>query len=107
MKSIRSGDKHDGTISFIISGLTSGASLTEQPKVFSSIDDTSDGTVWESEHEPLGVDLELSLVKRFVELHGGDIQIKASKGKGTVITCRLPATGDQNNDQPDRTIVGS
>ncbi|MDP9127212.1 MAG: PAS-domain containing protein [Pseudomonadota bacterium] len=37
-----------------------------------------------------GAGLGLSLVKSFVELHGGTIEITGAPGKGTRISCRLP-----------------
>lgn len=37
-----------------------------------------------------GAGLGLSLVKSFVELHGGDVQIESEPEEGTAIVCRLP-----------------
>ncbi|NQV58524.1 MAG: ATP-binding protein, partial [Alphaproteobacteria bacterium] len=34
--------------------------------------------------------LGLPLAKQFMELHGGTINIDSDKGKGTVVTLRLP-----------------
>lgn len=34
--------------------------------------------------------LGLSLVKRFVELHGGKVEVESEEGKGTTITCYFP-----------------
>ncbi|MEE9544062.1 MAG: ATP-binding protein [Rhodospirillales bacterium] len=31
------------------------------------------------------------MVKRFIELHGGRVEVKSAAGKGTTVTCRLPA----------------
>jgi len=39
-----------------------------------------------------GAGLGLSLVKSFVELHGGTIAIDSAPGKGTRISCRLPVS---------------
>ena len=37
-----------------------------------------------------GSGLGLSLVKRLVELHGGDLNIVSTLGKGTVVSCKFP-----------------
>ncbi|MBV8939520.1 MAG: PAS-domain containing protein [Alphaproteobacteria bacterium] len=37
-----------------------------------------------------GAGLGLSIVKSFVELHGGRITMESTPGQGTIITCRLP-----------------
>jgi signal transduction histidine kinase len=34
--------------------------------------------------------LGLSLVKRFVELHGGRVEVTSAEGKGTAISCLFP-----------------
>ena len=38
-----------------------------------------------------GLGIGLSLVKSFIELHGGSIELQSEPGKGTVVICRLPA----------------
>lgn len=38
-----------------------------------------------------GAGLGLSLVKRFVDLHGGTVEIDSAPLEGTTVTCRLPA----------------
>lgn len=38
-----------------------------------------------------GAGLGLSIVKSFVELHGGTVSIASQEGQGTTVTCRLPA----------------
>jgi signal transduction histidine kinase len=42
-----------------------------------------------SEHR--GVGLGLSLVRSFVELHGGNVSIESSVGEGTIVTCIFPS----------------
>ncbi|MRG54693.1 PAS domain-containing protein [Phyllobacterium sp. SYP-B3895] len=37
-----------------------------------------------------GAGLGLSIVKGFVELHGGTVDIESAAGKGTLVTCRFP-----------------
>jgi signal transduction histidine kinase len=41
-----------------------------------------------------GVGLGLSIVRAFVELHGGRVQIESAPGEGTVVTCIFPAKGE-------------
>jgi signal transduction histidine kinase len=38
-----------------------------------------------------GAGLGLSIVKGFVELHGGSVEIETGEGKGTTVICRFPA----------------
>jgi signal transduction histidine kinase len=38
-----------------------------------------------------GAGLGLSLVTRFIELHGGRVEVKSAPNKGTTVTCRLPS----------------
>lgn len=40
-----------------------------------------------------GVGLGLSIVRSFVELHGGRVAIESTPGEGTVVTCTFPANG--------------
>ena len=40
-----------------------------------------------------GAGLGLPLVVRFIELHGGTVEVETAPGKGTTITCRLPKGG--------------
>ena len=40
-----------------------------------------------------GVGLGLSIVRSFVELHGGEVAIDSTPGEGTVVTCMFPSDG--------------
>lgn len=42
-------------------------------------------------HGP-GAGLGLTLVRRFIEMHGGDVQISSQRHRGTTVTIRLPKT---------------
>ncbi len=60
-----------------------------------------------------GAGLGLSLVKSFIELHGGSVMLTSAKGEGTSVTCRLPLHPGSsglgsalpgNGDSPSRSI---
>jgi len=44
-----------------------------------------------------GVGLGLSIVRAFVELHGGKVQIQSAPGEGTTVTCIFPEGGAAQN----------
>ncbi len=47
-----------------------------------------------------GAGLGLTLVRSFIALHGGTVDVKSPHGRGTTITCRLPAQGtDEGTDK--------
>lgn len=67
-----------------------GISPEDQPRVFEKFErggHTGGGRV-------PGLGIGLSLVKSFIELHGGRIELQSEPGKGTIVTCRLPAQAD-------------
>lgn len=45
-----------------------------------------------------GAGLGLTLVRNFIHLHGGTVDVKSPPGRGTTITCRLPAAGSGGED---------
>ncbi len=47
-----------------------------------------------------GAGLGLSIVKSFVELHGGTVTIDSAEGRGTTVICRLPTRPALEQDQP-------
>jgi signal transduction histidine kinase len=101
----RDGEKDDATVSFMITGLTGGVSQTEQSDIFSGLNGPAEDMTLKPGQKQMGVGLGLTLVQRFVELHGGDVQVKSPQGKGTTIICRLPATGSKHNEQPDLSVL--
>ena len=40
-----------------------------------------------------GVGLGLSIVRSFVELHGGRVELRSAPGAGTTVTCAFPVDG--------------
>jgi len=41
-----------------------------------------------------GAGLGLTIVRRFVALHGGAVEIRSNKARGTTVVCRLPVDGE-------------
>ena len=85
----------------MITGFTGDITCTDQQEVLLGLNNPSESATLKPEQVLTGTGLELTLVQRFVELHGGDVQIKSPQGKGTTITCRIPVSGKRNNDQPN------
>lgn len=52
------------------------------------------------EQRAAGAGLGLTLVKKFIEMHGGRIELRSSLGEGTTVTCWLPAEGTAIADLP-------
>jgi signal transduction histidine kinase len=48
------------------------------------------------DHTGAGPGLGLTIVKRFVELHGGRIEIRSNKSRGTTVVCRIPVDGENS-----------
>ncbi|MBT4934540.1 MAG: PAS domain-containing protein [Rhodospirillaceae bacterium] len=105
LQAVRSGEKDNAFVSFMITSLTSGVSQAEQLDIFSTFDNAGNAATPSGEGVQMGVGLGLSLVQRFVELHGGEVQVKSPQGRGTTITCRLPATGAGAAQEPDLSVV--
>jgi len=58
------------------------------PEVLDKVFDRFESQTLNSRHR--GVGLGLSIVRAFVELHGGEVHIDSAPGEGTVVTCRFP-----------------
>jgi signal transduction histidine kinase/HPt (histidine-containing phosphotransfer) domain-containing protein len=92
--SVDSEFKPDQAIDLILSVRDTGIGISEdmQDKVF---DDFMQAEA-DTSRKYGGTGLGLSIVKKLVDLHGGTIQLKSRKNKGTTITCVLPyAVGNE------------
>ncbi len=63
-----------------------GIPLKERERVFQRFYKTRAGT------HHAGAGLGLSLVRSFIELHGGSVELRSEPGEGTTIRCYLPLT---------------
>ena len=83
-------DRDGNTVRIWVRDTGRGVSTDDQAKAFNRFESRGPGA---------GAGLGLSLVKSFIELHGGWVRLSSRQGKGTLITCHLPATGpDAVND---------
>lgn len=94
-------DIQDGwlTLSVIDTGI--GISVDDQERVFSKFERAN------IQHRQAGVGLGLSLVKSFIELHGGHVDLESRINHGTRVTCVMPvrpqavlATPPEKQDAP-------
>lgn len=77
--------RHGDTVIFAVSDRGPGIEPARQGKVFDLFETDANG----SGHR--GTGLGLSLVRSFVELHGGTVSIESTVGEGTTVTCVFPA----------------
>jgi signal transduction histidine kinase len=79
--------KKSGKVMFTITDQGRGIPDEVREKVFERFETHTQGT----RHR--GVGLGLSMVRSFVELHGGYVTLSSSPGSGTKVTCAFPADG--------------
>ena len=80
--SVRVADDH---VELAVRDTGVGIAPQDQERVFREFERGSN-----REAQRAGAGLGLSLVKRFVELHGGTVEIASRPGAGTTVTCRVP-----------------
>ena len=73
--------RRDGVLKLWVEDTGRGVSPEDQAKVFDA---------FESRGPSAGAGLGLSLVERFVDLHGGWVRMDSEEGKGARVTCYLP-----------------
>ena len=74
----------DHSVAFAVTDSGPGIPPDVKDKVFDWFESHSNG----SRHR--GAGLGLSLVRSFVELHGGKVRVDSTLGKGTTVTCEFP-----------------
>lgn len=79
----------ESSIEFIVTDTGSGIDPSDQQRVFDRFETQADNGT------SRGAGLGLSIVKSFVELHGGSISLKSVRDRGTRITCTLPLVPPQ------------
>jgi signal transduction histidine kinase len=70
------------------------------PDLLDKVFDRFESRTLNSRHR--GVGLGLSIVRAFVELHGGRVRIDSAPGEGTVVTCQFPLAKAAAEHQPPR-----
>jgi signal transduction histidine kinase len=76
-------------IVFAVADTGIGIKPEDRQRVFEKFERTADGRV-----RAPGLGVGLSLVKSFIELHGGEIELNSIPGRGTTVVCRLPASSE-------------
>jgi signal transduction histidine kinase len=79
--------KADGQVTLQVVDQGRGIPAEVKAKVFNRFESHTLGT------EQRGAGLGLSIVRSFVELHGGRIDLASAPGLGTTVTCTFPAEG--------------
>jgi len=82
-------------IVFAVADTGIGIRPEDRQRVFEKFERTTDGRV-----RAPGLGLGLSLVKSFIELHGGEIELNSIPGRGTTVICRLPASDPKTGALP-------
>ena len=82
-----SAQRRDDEIVFSVADQGQGMPEHVAARVFERFESHTGGTT----HR--GVGLGLSIVRSFVELHGGHVKLESSPGTGTTVTCVFPADG--------------
>lgn len=77
------GTKQGSDIVITVSDNGQGIPMEDQARVFNKFE--------RGNTKKAGAGLGLSLVRSIIELHGGKVDLQSTPGKGTVITCRIPA----------------
>ncbi len=83
---VMSARRHDGMVLLTTSDSGVGISDEDRERVFDKFERGSN-----AEARRAGAGLGLSLVKSFIEMHGGRVELESEPNRGTRVTCFLPA----------------
>ena len=88
------GQQRDGNTQISISDTGSGISAEALPYIFDKFYQAEGHLT----RQTGGVGLGLAIVKNIVQLHGGEITVTSTVGKGTVFTIMLPTESEKKNN---------
>lgn len=83
-----SAERNDEGVTILVSDSGPGIPKSERDRVFEPFARTS--------HETRGGDgpgLGLTIVRKFIDLHGGTVEIRSNQARGTTVVCTLPDDG--------------
>lgn len=89
-------DRAPGLVRLWVADTGRGVSPEDQAKAFDP---------FESRGPSAGAGIGLSLVQRFISLHGGWVRMESELGRGTRVTCYLPATQQAPAAEPPEAPV--
>ena len=85
--------KRPGMVALRVIDRGTGIQEQDQPQIFQSFFGTFESwhhSSGEFEFEKRGIGLGLTIAKRFVEMHGGEVTVKSRPGEGSTFTLYLP-----------------
>ena len=80
--------RESGGVALTVADTGIGVKQEDQARIFGTFER---GSAREARQPGAGAGLGLSLVKSFVDLHGGTVELRSIPGTGTIVTCRIPA----------------
>lgn len=88
----------EGNIAITVTDTGTGIAKEDMETIFSPFEKAKF-----SKNRRSGAGLGLSIVKRIIDLHGGDVQITSELGKGTTVTLLLPLGADDEQKEEKKT----
>ncbi|MEE8351877.1 MAG: ATP-binding protein [Rhodospirillales bacterium] len=92
--------RHDDDLIITVADTGIGIPQGDRERVFQPFEQGGQENIDNKDGDGGGTGLGLSLVRNFIQLHGGTVEIKSPQGRGTTVTCRLPSQRADNDDGP-------